>query len=135
MSSITQEKLDLINQLGKEQAVASSVSASDGPYILVGVYSRNDTLWKLTELHRQYDPNRGRVFPLFNEDFEEEREEGSPELNLEEDEALGTVLYHWAMIQGMTTSLINFAFHLTLMDKAITELLSYVDNRDGERPF
>jgi hypothetical protein len=135
MSSITQEKLDLIHQLGKEQAVASSVSASDGPYILVGVYSRNDTLWKLTELHRQYDPNRGRVFPLFNEDFEEEREEGLPELNLEEDEALGTVLYHWAMIQGMTTSLINFAFHLTLMDGAITELLSYVDNRDGERPF
>jgi hypothetical protein len=134
MSSITQEKLDLIHQLGKEQAVASSVSASDGPYILVGVYSRDDTLWKLTELHRQYDPNRGRVFPLFNEDFDGE-EEGLPKLNLEEDEALGTVLYHWAMIQGMTTSLINFAFHLTLMDEAINELLSYVDRIDGERPF
>jgi hypothetical protein len=134
MSSIAQEKLDLIHQLGKEQAVASSVSASDGPYILVGVYSRDDTLWKLTELHRQYDPNRGRVFPLFNEDFDGE-EEGLPKLNLEEDEALGTVLYHWAMIQGMTTSLINFAFHLTLMDEAINELLSYVDRIDGERPF
>jgi hypothetical protein len=90
MSSISQEKLDLIRQLARKQAAARSVSVSDGPHTMLSLYERNNLLQALSEHHRLYDPARGRLFPLFNEDFEGE-EEGLPQHDLEEDEALSDV--------------------------------------------
>jgi len=133
MSSISQEKLDLIRQLARKQAAARSVSVSDGPHTMLSLYERNNLLQALSEHHRLYDPVRGRLFPLFNEDFEGE-EEGLPQHDLEEDEALGDVLYHWTQLQK-ATSLMDFADHLNLMDNAISALIWYAEEQAGERPF
>ena len=126
--SLTTEKLDLIATLAEQRKASSKVTAGQGADGIIAAYGNGETIEKLAKLHSRFSEDHGRIYPFYEED---EWGDLSGEVG-DEDDALGTVVYHWETVSKVDAEFSNYAYHLSEMENSLSDLISWHPRYDSD---